>query len=125
MQIFRLVRITTIAIGWLTKSGHTWFDKHELWQIEHLMGDLRHSHIFTAMLASASQFKIYPFQFIVIFYLIYLNMYNLLVQVFRRILRILISLPLTLRQMAHLNRRRSRRLMTSTYFMEISRRTLS
>jgi hypothetical protein len=52
-------------------------------------------------------------------------MYNLLVQVFRRILRTSISLPMTVRWSAHLTRRRSRRLMGSTYFREISCRTLS
>jgi hypothetical protein len=60
------------------------------------MGDLMHPHIFTAMLASAGQFKIYPFQLVVIFVelilvnLNHLNMCNFIVQVFRRILRILI-----------------------------------
>jgi hypothetical protein len=52
-------------------------------------------------------------------------MCNLLVQVFRRILRTLISLSMTVRLTAHLTRRRSRRLMNSTYFREISCRTLS
>jgi hypothetical protein len=52
-------------------------------------------------------------------------MCNLLVQVFRRILRTSISLSLTVRLMAHLTRRRSRRMMSSTYFREISCRTLS
>jgi hypothetical protein len=57
--------------------------------------------------------------------LIHLNMYNLIAQVFRRILTILISLPLTLRLTTHLTQCRSRRLMTLTYFREISRHTLS
>jgi hypothetical protein len=52
-------------------------------------------------------------------------MCNLIAQVFRRILRILTSLSMTLRLMANLTRRRSRQLMTSTYFREISCRTLS
>jgi hypothetical protein len=43
-------------------------------------------------------------------------MYNLIAQVFRRILRILTSLPMTLQLMAHLTRYRSRWLMISTYF---------
>jgi hypothetical protein len=48
------------------------------------MGDLGHHHIFTAILASASQFKIYPFQIVIFFIelilvnLIHLNMYNLI-----------------------------------------------
>jgi hypothetical protein len=49
-------------------AEHTWFGKHELRQIKHLMGDLGYHHIFTAILASADQFKIYPFQLVVIFY---------------------------------------------------------
>jgi hypothetical protein len=61
MQIFRLVRNIAIVIGWLTMLGHTWFNKHELRQIKHLIGNLGHSHIFTVMLAYAGQFKIYPF----------------------------------------------------------------
>jgi hypothetical protein len=52
-------------------------------------------------------------------------MCNLIVQVFWRMLRILISLPLTLRLTTHLTRYRSRWLMTSTYFREISRHTLN
>jgi hypothetical protein len=40
---------------------------YELRQIKNLMDDLGHPHIFTAILASAGQFKIYPFQFVVIF----------------------------------------------------------
>jgi hypothetical protein len=46
MQMFRLVRNTTTAIGWLTTPGHSAFDKHELRQIKHLMDDLGHPHIF-------------------------------------------------------------------------------
>jgi hypothetical protein len=30
IQIFHLVRNTTTTIGWLTTSGHIWFDKPEL-----------------------------------------------------------------------------------------------
>jgi hypothetical protein len=56
MQMFRLVRNTATTIGWLTTPGHLAFDKHELCQIKHLMGDLGHPHIFTAMLASAGQY---------------------------------------------------------------------
>jgi hypothetical protein len=56
MQMFRLVRNTTTAIGWLTTPGHSAFGKHELRQIKRLMGDLGHPHIFTAMLASAGQY---------------------------------------------------------------------
>jgi hypothetical protein len=67
MQIFCLVNNTATAISWLTTPGHSWFDKHELGQIKHLMGDLRHLHIFTSVLAFVGQFKIYPFQLIVIF----------------------------------------------------------
>jgi hypothetical protein len=52
-------------------------------------------------------------------------MWNLLVQIFRRILRTSISLSPTVRLTAHLTRRRSRRLMSLTYFREISCRTLS
>jgi hypothetical protein len=29
-----------VVIGWLTTPGHLWFDKHKLWQIKHLMGNL-------------------------------------------------------------------------------------
>jgi hypothetical protein len=68
MQIFRLVRNTATVIGWLMTPGHIWFDKHELRQIKHLMDDLGHPHIFIAILVSASQFKIYLFQLVVIFY---------------------------------------------------------
>jgi hypothetical protein len=53
MQMFCLVKNITTAIDWLTKPGHAGFDKHELRQIKHLMGDLDHPHIFTSMLASA------------------------------------------------------------------------
>jgi hypothetical protein len=52
-------------------------------------------------------------------------MCNLLVQVFRQILRTLISLPMTVRSATHLTRRLSRWLMSSTYSREISCRTLS
>jgi hypothetical protein len=52
-------------------------------------------------------------------------MCNLLIHVFRRILRTLISLPLTVRLTAHLTRRQSQWLMSSTYFRKISCRTLS
>jgi hypothetical protein len=57
--------------------------------------------------------------------LIHVNMCNLLVQVFRRILRTSISLSMTVRSAVHLTQRRSRRLMSSTYSREISYRTLS
>jgi hypothetical protein len=56
MQIFRLVKNTVTVIGWLTMLGHSWFGKHELRQINHLMGDLGHPYIFTAMLASTGQY---------------------------------------------------------------------
>jgi hypothetical protein len=46
MQMFHLVKNTTSAISWLTTSGHSWFGKHELRQIKHLMGDLGHPDIF-------------------------------------------------------------------------------
>jgi hypothetical protein len=59
--MFRLVRNTSTAIGWLTLPKHSWFDKHELRQIKHLMGNLWYTHIFTAMFAFTSQFKIYLF----------------------------------------------------------------
>jgi hypothetical protein len=52
-------------------------------------------------------------------------MCNLFVQVFRRILRTLISLSLTVRLTTHLTWRQSQRLISLTYFGEISRRTLS
>jgi hypothetical protein len=52
-------------------------------------------------------------------------MCNLLVQVFQQILRISISLSMTVRWTTHLTRRRSRRLLSLTYFREISYRTLS
>jgi hypothetical protein len=45
--MFCLVKNTSIVIGWLNTSGHSRFDKHELRQIKHLMGDLGHLHIFT------------------------------------------------------------------------------
>jgi hypothetical protein len=61
MQMFHLVKNTPTAIGWLTTPGHSWFDKHELRQIKHLMGKLGHPHIFTAMLASVGQYLIFPF----------------------------------------------------------------
>jgi hypothetical protein len=50
--MLRLVKNTAAVIGWLTTSGHSWFGKHELRQIKHLMGDLGHSYIFTAVLTS-------------------------------------------------------------------------
>jgi hypothetical protein len=59
--MFCLVKNIVTAIGWLTTPGYSWFNKHELRQIKHLMDDLGHPHIFTAILASAGQFKIYPF----------------------------------------------------------------
>jgi hypothetical protein len=55
----------------------------------------------------------------------YLFLCTTLTQVISRILRILISLSLTLWLTAHLTRCRSQRLMTLTYFREISRNTLS
>jgi nitrous oxide reductase len=61
MQMFRLVKNTTTAIGWLMTSEHSWFGEHELRQIKHLMGDLGHPHIFTTILASASQYLIFSF----------------------------------------------------------------
>jgi hypothetical protein len=61
MQIFRLVNNIATAISWLTTPEHSCFDKHELRQIKHLMGDLMHPHIFTAMLASAGQYLIFLF----------------------------------------------------------------
>jgi hypothetical protein len=61
MQMFRLVNNTTIAIGWLTTPGHSWFGKHELCKIKHLMGDLGHPHIFTAILAYAGQYLKFKF----------------------------------------------------------------
>jgi hypothetical protein len=48
--MFRLMKNTATAIGWLTTSGHLAFDKHELCRINHLMGDLGHPYIFTAIL---------------------------------------------------------------------------
>jgi hypothetical protein len=60
--MFHLVKNTTTIIGWLTMFGYSWFGKHELRQTKHLMGNLRHPHIFIAMFSSAGQFKIYPFQ---------------------------------------------------------------
>jgi hypothetical protein len=54
--MFRLMKNTATAIGWLTTSGHLAFDKHELCRINHLMGDLGHPYIFTAILASAGQY---------------------------------------------------------------------
>jgi hypothetical protein len=56
MQMFSLVKNTATTIGWLTMPGHSEFGKHELRQIKHLMGDLGHPHIFTAMLAFADQY---------------------------------------------------------------------
>jgi hypothetical protein len=54
--MFRLVKNTVTAIGWLTTPGRSGFGKHELRQIKHLMGNLGHPHIFTAMFASAGQY---------------------------------------------------------------------
>jgi hypothetical protein len=59
--MFRLVQNIVTVIGWLTTPGDSWFDKHELRQIKHLMGDLGHHHIFIAMLASVSQYLIFSF----------------------------------------------------------------
>jgi hypothetical protein len=67
MQMFHLVKNTVTAIGWLMIPEHSWFGKHELRQIKHLMGDLGHLYIFTVILAFAGQFKIYPFQLVVFF----------------------------------------------------------
>jgi hypothetical protein len=52
-------------------------------------------------------------------------MYNLIAHVFRRILRILTYLPMTLRLTTDLTGRQSWWLMTSTYFKEMSCCTLS
>jgi hypothetical protein len=59
MQMFRLVRNIATAIGWHTTLGHSAFGKHELRQIKHLMADLGHPHIFTAMLDSAGQYSFF------------------------------------------------------------------
>jgi hypothetical protein len=61
MQMFRLVRNTATDIDWFTTPGHSAFGKHELRQIKHLMGDLGHPYIFTAMFASAGQYLIFLF----------------------------------------------------------------
>jgi hypothetical protein len=61
MQMFRLVNNTATTIGWLTTPEHSWFGKHKLRQIKHLIGDLGYPHIFTAMLASACQYLIFLF----------------------------------------------------------------
>jgi hypothetical protein len=61
MQMFRLVKNTVIAVGWLNTLGHSWIDKHKLRQIKHLMSDFGYPHIFTAMLASADQYLIFLF----------------------------------------------------------------
>jgi hypothetical protein len=53
--MFCLVKNTATVIGWLTTPGHSGFDKYELHQIKHLMGDLYHPYIFTTILASAGQ----------------------------------------------------------------------
>jgi hypothetical protein len=53
------VKNTATVIGWLTMPGHSWFGKHELRQIKHLMGDLGYPYIFTAMLTSAGQYLIF------------------------------------------------------------------
>jgi hypothetical protein len=68
--MFRLVKNKVTVIGWFMTSGHSWLGKYKLRQIKYLMGDLGHPHIFTAMFASIGQFKIYPFQLVIIFYLI-------------------------------------------------------
>jgi hypothetical protein len=86
--MFRLVKNTATAFSWLMTPGHSWFDKHELRYIKHLMDDLGHSHIYTMMLASAGQILIFPLQFIgiliksILINLVHLNMCNLLVHVF-------------------------------------------
>jgi hypothetical protein len=59
MQIFCLMKNIAIVIGWLNTPGHSWFGKHELRQINHLIGDLGHRHIFIVMLASAGQYFIF------------------------------------------------------------------
>jgi hypothetical protein len=51
--MFRLVKNTATSSGWFTTPGHSWFGKHKLHQIKHLVGNLWHPHIFTAMLTSA------------------------------------------------------------------------
>jgi hypothetical protein len=56
MQMFCFVKNIATTIGWLTTPGHSWFGKHELRQIKHLMGDLGHPHILTAMLAFVVQY---------------------------------------------------------------------
>jgi hypothetical protein len=65
-----LVRNMTIAIGWLTTSEHTWFDKHELRQIMNLIADLEHPYIFMAMLASTGEFNFCPILFVITLYCI-------------------------------------------------------
>jgi hypothetical protein len=57
--------------------------------------------------------------------LIHINISNLIAQVFRQMLRILTFLPMTLWQTTHQTQRRSRLLMTWTYFREMSCHTLS
>jgi hypothetical protein len=92
---------------------------------------LRYPHIFTVMLASTDQFNFYLILFVVTLYwidftnLVNVNMSNLIAKVIQWIPRILTSLPMTLRQTAHPTRHGSRQLMISTYFMEMSCRTLS
>jgi hypothetical protein len=76
MQMFRSVKNTTTAIGWLMTSGHSLFGKHELRQIKHLIGDLEHPHIFTTMLASVRQYLIFLFQFVGTFNLIDFSQFN-------------------------------------------------
>jgi hypothetical protein len=51
--MFHLVRNTATIIGWFMTSEHTWFGKYKLRQIENLMDNLGHPHIFTAVLSSA------------------------------------------------------------------------
>jgi hypothetical protein len=71
-----LVKNIATAIGWLTTPGHSWFDKHELRQIKHLIDDLGHPYILTTMLAYVGQFLFFPFQFIGIFNLINFSQFN-------------------------------------------------
>jgi hypothetical protein len=87
------------------------------------MGDLGHPYIFIAMLASVGQY-LFIFIFTYRYFkfnrffdnLFHLNMCNLLVQVFQTDPGTSISLPMTVWLTTHLTRRRSRRLMSSTYF---------
>jgi hypothetical protein len=57
--MFRLVRYTTSAIGWVKtpqEPGQLLFSKHELRIYQNLMADFNHEHIFTMTLASQVQF---------------------------------------------------------------------